>query len=165
MEGAKHRGLSIATQCHHICPRPVPSFPTSKGADVAIKLLSAELLQGFSGIWGGGGGTVGESDNDQRTVPADVQGDSLDAELALMSQLDHPNVLRVYGGCLLPRRVAGQTDVDCNIESPSCSGGGGRRLLVMELCDGNLASLLYRRASPLPLRDVLRVRDEFQNEE
>ena len=81
-----------------------------------------------------------------------------------MSQLDHPNVLRVYGGCLLPRRVAGQTDVDCNIESPSCSGGGGRRLLVMELCEGNLASLLYRRTLPLPLQDVFRVSELHNND-
>lgn len=78
------------------------------------------------------------------------KGHALDSELAIMSRLNHPNVLRVHGGCSLQCRDSGST-----------TSSSPWRLMVMELCEGNLSSALLLHSGnalpPLPLREVLRV--------
>ena len=56
-----------------------------------------------------------------------------------MGRLDHPHVLRVYGGCLYAPGLA-------------------NRFIVEELCQGSLGRLMYCNKQPLPMQEVLKVR-------
>ena len=68
-------------------------------------------------------------------------------ELLILMQLDHPNVVRVYGGCLVPASAAA-----------AAAAAASKRFIVEELCLCSLDQYLYKiRSSPLPLLDVLRV--------
>ena len=66
-------------------------------------------------------------------VPPSGKERSLAFEISLLSSLNHPHVLRVYGGCRI-----GQ-------------------FLVMELCRCTVQNLMHESVSPLPLEEVLRV--------
>ena len=61
----------------------------------------------------------------------------LSSELFILGSLNHPNVLRTFGGYL-----------------KNCNGG---HYLVLEQCQGNLASLLASLPQPLTIDKVLQV--------
>ncbi|KXZ50231.1 hypothetical protein GPECTOR_17g869 [Gonium pectorale] len=66
-------------------------------------------------------------------------------EAAVLSGVDHPNVVKFYGGCLTPPHVG-----------PRAHGGGGGGWGGAELMDRSLADVLYGTPDePFPLRRVL----------
>ncbi len=69
--------------------------------------------------------------------PQEAELSSMQHELRIMSQLDHPNVIKVYGGCLRPPNL----------------------FVVEELMERDLASSIHRRGEgepPLPLSAALK---------
>ena len=98
-----------------------------QGMDVAVKLLSP----GFGAFCS----TLAQNGEARRPH---LQG--LDSELAIMGRLDHPHVLRVYGGCLY-----------------APEGRLAHRFIVEELCESSLGRWMYRNPQPLPMHEVFKV--------
>ena len=95
--------------------------------------------------------------------------EQLGQELIILMQLDHPNVVRVHGGCLVrasaaataAAAAAGPTAADAGrsgMAATSAAAAASKRFIVEELCLCSLDQYLYKiRSSPLPLLEVLRV--------
>lgn len=68
-------------------------------ARVAVKLLHPALFASLQAAMAGGGGGGGRASSDSDSRAADAK--ELMTELAVLARINHPNILRLLGGCLI----------------------------------------------------------------